>query len=113
VTEPPSGWAAVADDGVIAATIDVLVSCYGLSTPDLLKLDVDGNEEQILDGSAAVLASGSLRSILLEVTSPDEHKPVLSWAESKLAPYGYHLKGKSAWNIELSGQRSANFIFVR
>jgi FkbM family methyltransferase len=99
--------------GAIAATIDVLVSRHGLPRPDLLKLDVDGNEEQILDGSAAVLASGSLRSILVEVTWPNEQKPALSWAESKLGSYGYHLKGKSAWSTELSGLRSANFIFVR
>jgi FkbM family methyltransferase len=99
--------------GAVAVTIDVLVSRHGLPAPDLLKLDVDGNEEQILDGTAAVLASGSLRSILVEVTWPDEPKPALSWAESKLAHYGYHLKGKSAWSTELSGLRSANFIFVR
>jgi len=60
-----------------------------------------------------VLASGSLRSILVEVTAPDERKAALSWAESKLGPYGYHLKGKSAWSIEISGLRSANFIFLR
>jgi FkbM family methyltransferase len=99
--------------GAIAATIDVLVSRYGLPAPNLVKLDVDGNEEQILDGAAAVLASRSLRSILVEVTCADESKPALSWAESKLGPYGYHLTGKSAWSIELSGLRSANFIFVR
>ena len=99
--------------GAIAATIDVLVARHGLPAPHLLKLDVDGNEEQILDGAAAVLASGSLRSILVEVTCRDEHKPAHCWAESKLAPYGYHLKGKSAWSIELRGQRSANFIFIR
>jgi len=99
--------------GAIAVTIDVLVSRHGLPAPNLLKLDVDGNEEQILEGAAAVLASGSLRSILVEVTWPDESKRTLSWAESKLGPYGYHLKGKSAWSIELSGLRSANFIFVR
>ena len=99
--------------GAITVTIDVLVSSHGLPAPNLLKLDVDGNEEQILDGAAAMLASGSLRSILVEATWPDEHKSALSWAESKLGPYGYHLKGKSAWSIELIGQRSANFIFVR
>jgi hypothetical protein len=49
----------------------------------------------------------------VEVTWQDEPKPALSWAESKLAPYGYHLKGKSAWSIELDELRSANFIFVR
>jgi len=99
--------------GAIAVTIDMLVSRYGLPTPRLLKLDVDGNEEQILDGAAAVLASGSLRSILVEVTWPNKHNTALTWAESKLAPYGYQLKAKSAWSIELSEQRSANFIFVR
>jgi hypothetical protein len=93
--------------------MDALVSHHGLPAPDLLKLDVDGNEEQILDGAAAVLASGSLRSILVEATWPDERKPALSWAESRLAPYGYHLRGKSAWSIEFNGLRSANFIFAR
>lgn len=99
--------------GAIAVTIDALVSRHGLPAPNLLKLDVDGNEEQILDCAAAVLASGSLRSILVEVTTPDDLKPALSWAESKLGSYGYHLKGKSDWTVELSGMRSANFIFVR
>jgi FkbM family methyltransferase len=99
--------------GALAVTMDALVSHHGLPAPDLLKLDVDGNEEQILDGAAAVLASGSLRSILVEATWPDERKPALSWAESRLAPYGYHLRGKSAWSIEFNGLRSANFIFAR
>lgn len=99
--------------GAIAVTIDALVSRHGLPPPDLLKLDVDGNEEQILDGAAAVLTSGSLRSILVEVTWRDERNPTLTWAESKLSPYGYHLKRKSDWSTELREQRSANFIFVR
>jgi len=84
-----------------------------LPAPDLIKLDVDGIEEQILDGAAAVLASGSLRSILVEVTWRDEGKAALPWAESKLALYGYQLKAKSAWSIKLRGLRSANFIFAR
>jgi FkbM family methyltransferase len=99
--------------GAVASTIDALVSRHGLPPPNLLKLDVDGNEEQILEGAAAVLASGSLRTILVEVTWPDERKSALTWAESKLSVYGYRLKRKSAWSVELSGQRSANFIFVR
>jgi len=99
--------------GALAATIDALVSRHGLPPPDLLKLDVDGNEEQILEGAVAVLASGSLRSILVEVTWQDERGSAFTWAESRLSPYGYHLKRKSAWSIEVGEQRSANFIFVR
>jgi hypothetical protein len=49
----------------------------------------------------------------VEVTWPDELGPALTWAESRLSPYGYRLKRKSAWSIELGRQRSANFIFVR
>jgi FkbM family methyltransferase len=99
--------------GAVATTIDALVSRHGLPPPDLLKLDVDGNEEQILEGAAVVLASGSLRCILVEVTWPGERGAALTWAESRLSPYGYRLKRKSAWSIELRTQRSANFIFVR
>jgi FkbM family methyltransferase len=99
--------------GALAITIDALVSRHGVPAPSLIKLDVDGIEEQILDGAALVLASGSLRSILVEVTWRDEDKAALSWAESKLARYGYQLKAKSAWSIELRGLRSANFIFTR
>jgi hypothetical protein len=47
------------------------------------------------------------------VTEPGEREHALSWAESKLAPFGYYLKGKSAWSTEISGLRSANLIFVR
>lgn len=99
--------------GTLAVSIDALVSRHGLPAPNLIKLDVDGNEEQILDGAAAALASSSLRSILVEVTWSDESKAALSWAESKLAAYGYQLKAKSAWSIKLRGLQSANFIFTR
>jgi FkbM family methyltransferase len=81
--------------GALTATIDALVSRHGLPAPDLIKLDVDGIEEQILDGAGAVLASSSLRSILVEVTWSDERKAALPWAESKLAPYGYRLKARA------------------
>lgn len=59
--EPP-----MATYGALSVTIDALVARYRLPPPNLVKLDVDGIEERILGGAGAVLASGALRTILVE-----------------------------------------------
>jgi hypothetical protein len=97
--------------GALSVTIDALVARYRLPPPNLVKLDVDGIEERILGGAGAVLASGALRTILVEVTCRASGE--IPWAESKLAPHGYRLAGRSDWSVELHGLRSQNFIFTR
>jgi hypothetical protein len=52
-----------------------------------------------------------LRTILVEVTCRASGE--IPWAESKLAPHGYRLAGRSDWSVELHGLRSQNFIFTR
>ena len=61
--------------GAVAATIDALVSRHGLPPPNLLKLDVDGNEEQILDGRCCRAGFRFVAFHPREVTWPDERKP--------------------------------------
>jgi FkbM family methyltransferase len=51
-------------------SIDFLVHSLGLPSPDFLKIDVDGNETEILGGCLGVLAS--VRSILVEVSESTE-----------------------------------------
>jgi len=82
-----------------------------LPAPSLLKLDVDGNEEKILDGGTELLRSGRLRSILVEVTVRQDGE--VSWAERKLSEFGYRLAKRSDWVVEIQGLRSRNFIFGR
>jgi len=97
--------------GTLGVSLDALVRSFHVPHPSLLKLDVDGNEEKILAGGAALLCSGRLRSILVEVTVRDDRE--VSWAERKLEDFGYKLAERSDWVIEIRGLRSRNFIFDR
>jgi transketolase len=50
--------------GIGLVTVDALALAAG--TPNLLKIDVDGGEDDVLAGAGAVLASPSLRSVIIE-----------------------------------------------
>jgi FkbM family methyltransferase len=97
--------------GTLGVSLDALARDAQLPVPSLLKLDVDGNEEKILDGGTGLLRSGRLRSILLEATVRKGEE--VSWAERKLSEFGYELTGRSEWVIEIRGLRSRNLIFNR
>ena len=49
--------------------LDDLVERFGLPLPNHVKLDVDGSELAVLEGAARTLASPSLRSMLVEVST--------------------------------------------
>jgi len=51
----------------MSSTIDDLVFTYGVEGPTHLKIDVDGNELQILKGAKRVLATDDLQTICIEV----------------------------------------------
>lgn len=53
---------------VLAFRLDDLVRDFGLRSPTHLKVDVDGAELSMLRGSRDTLGSGSLRTVLVEVT---------------------------------------------
>jgi FkbM family methyltransferase len=52
---------------VLVDRLDDLVERFGLSPAQHLKLDVDGTEAAVLTGADRVLASGSLRSVMVEL----------------------------------------------
>ena len=97
--------------GVFSTTIDALVGEYGIPTPSLLKIEVDGIEDRILNGAQGTLTSANLRTVLVEITyNPEAEVP---WVEQKLKPFGYTLIGRSIWIADLNGLRSQNYIFNR
>jgi FkbM family methyltransferase len=57
---------------VPAYRLDDLVNRLNLKMPNLIKIDVDGGELEVLRGSEAILASTSLRSVLVEVDESSE-----------------------------------------
>lgn len=106
-----AGGQAVLRQGALAVTLDALVCKYGVPQPALLKIDVDGTEEAILDGAEAVLASPQLRSLLVEVTDRGDGRGG-GWAERKLERFGFRAAGGGAWT-DFRGLRSQNQIFQR
>lgn len=97
--------------GALSTTLDALVGKYGVPQPTLLKIDVDGIEEKILDGAETVLKSKNLRTILVELSFKDSSG--LTEREGKLALLGLKLVGKSDWISEMNGMTSQNYIFQR
>lgn len=97
--------------GTLSVTLDALVTRYGVPQPALLKVDVDGAEERILDGAEAVLASPVLRTVLVEVTMRDGSAD--ADMEKRLDRFGFRLLRASDWVAELNGLRSHNLIFGR
>jgi FkbM family methyltransferase len=51
--------------------IDFLVKRWGFAPPNLVKLDVDGTELDILRGASETLRNGTVRSILVEVSTEE------------------------------------------
>jgi FkbM family methyltransferase len=93
---------------VPAYRLDDLVSRLSLRTPNLIKIDVDGDELAVLRGSEEVLASSSLRSVLVEVDESSESSLPIRHLMNGL---GFHLA-----STHLHGGSSstvANCIFER
>ena len=87
-----------------AFRLDDLIHTFGVRPPTHLKVDVDGGELGVLQGAEATLASGSIRSLLVEVDDVQgAGKAVLSF----LAARGYE---ETARYLRASG-KCANVIF--
>lgn len=97
--------------GVFAVTLDEAVARFGLPRPTLLKLDVDGIEEKIAAGGAALLASPSLRSVLIECLRADGASS--SPLEDRLRQAGFAQSAESAWTVCKQGKTLRNRIYDR
>jgi FkbM family methyltransferase len=80
--------------------------------PTHLKIDVDGNEGEVLAGGAATIRDTELSSILIEL---DERRPDYSSCISTIMAAGFKLIEKAQSEIFSVGDfsRSYNHIFVR
>ena len=79
---------------------------FGLAPPNYLKIDVDGIEEEILDGANEILRDPALRSVLIELEDTDTARNAR--IIERLERAGFTL---SLWGYAHRG--SANGIFTR
>jgi hypothetical protein len=55
--------------------LDTLVSRYAMDFPNLIKIDVDGNEPKIIEGMKTILKDRRLKSVAIEINKTiDAHK---------------------------------------
>jgi FkbM family methyltransferase len=75
--------------GMLGTSIDILVERHGLARPNLIKVDVDGIEERITSGMMSTLKHGSVRTVLIEITS---HRGNPGPIPEQLAGLGFQLR---------------------
>ncbi|RLE18048.1 MAG: hypothetical protein DRJ50_13390 [Actinobacteria bacterium] len=54
--------------GAVTIPLDTLVGEFGLPVPQHLKVDIDGYEEEFVEGARETLSNGRVKSALIEVT---------------------------------------------
>ena len=63
------------DYNTLGISLDYLVESNVIEKPNLIKIDVDGNEVEVLKGARNIVKSENCNSILIE-TRPDTNQPV-------------------------------------
>ena len=97
--------------GSYAISLDDFVDNIGV-VPNHLKIDVDGNETQIINGAQRVMSHKSLGSILIELdTKAKESLPLIE----KIVSYGFELSSVSRCSLskDTAFEHIANHIFER
>jgi FkbM family methyltransferase len=70
--------AAAFRQGCFATTIDELVAHGAIAVPHHIKIDVDGNEPQVIRGASKTLADQHVKSVLIEInTAFEEHWTII------------------------------------
>lgn len=94
---------------VMQVSIDDLIAKHSLPAPDYLKIDVDGIEEDILEGAVNTLPG--LKGLLVEFQYREESD--LAAVLNTLDGYGLKLVERSEWISGGGGLLSRNHIFAR
>ena len=100
----------------MGASLDDLVARYGFAQPTQVKIDVDGNEPDIIAGGSRVLSDPRCRSVLIEVQRGD---PAHARMLEQLQEYGFHgVAERSNWESRANRARehehpATNMIFAK
>lgn len=76
---------------VLTFALDDLAAVFNLPVPNLLKIDVDGAEELVIDGGASLLRRPELRTAMIELVEPEGRSAPLV---ARLAAAGLRLAAK-------------------
>lgn len=97
----------------LTMTLDTPLS-YGLPCPDYMKVDVDGNEMEIIKSADSILSNRKLKGVLIEIEFANHDDA--SYIISKLNQYGFSEVSRVDTNARLGKDNSKkihNVIFDR
>ena len=100
----------------MVSTVDAFATVQGVDHIDLLKIDAEGNDLKVLEGSGDLLVAGSISLILVEAgfTPGDDWHVLFDSVRDLLATRGSRLFGIYGQQPEWSGEkrfRLANALF--
>jgi FkbM family methyltransferase len=99
------------EQGCLSVTLDELVMSFGLDFPTMIKIDVDGLEERILQGGLKVLGDRRVRGLLVELNETDKETPEML---ALLKGAGWQVSKTSLPISDQGGRyRMKNYIFSR
>ena len=99
------------EQAVIGMPLDTLVNRYAMDFPNVIKIDVDGNESKIIEGMKTILKDRRLKSIAIEIDkSIDSHKEI----SKTLAAVGFKLLSNPRYrNYEYEKTGVINCFYAR
>jgi FkbM family methyltransferase len=77
------------EEAVLVFSVDDFIARFSPPFPTHIKIDVDGSEEQILEGATRTFADLRLKSLLIEVDEVDPQRP--QRVDEILGAYGFTL----------------------
>ena len=80
--------------GMFGVTLDDLCGQWGFPYPNYIKIDVDGIEIAILKGAKSVLAHPNLKSVIVELGTPEEQEAAIALMQQA----GLEVKRRSTKN---------------
>jgi FkbM family methyltransferase len=80
--------------GMFGVTLDELCGKWGFPYPNYIKIDVDGIEIPIIKGAKNVLKNPALRSVIVELGTPEEQREAVNLMEQA----GLGVKSKTTRN---------------
>ena len=100
--------------GMMGVSLDDLVYKYGLECPTHIKIDVDGNEPQIMKGAKKTLRDPRLKSVLIEINPGNMQTGIeASSIHASLRQNGFNEVGSLRSTTSGAENAGLNVVFSR
>jgi FkbM family methyltransferase len=103
--------ATIFEQGICITKADDIIMNKLFPVPNFIKIDVDGHERQILEGSSELFKMTELKAIMLELEFADSND--LNLVISQMKNYGFTLSKISDWKEFAKGYIIQNFLFEK